>query len=173
MQLDDPDTGLLRFIRARKWDVSRAIAMFAGCMKWRLDNGVEDVSMNRNRHDNAGQSTDKHGSSSSISATNSSSTAVTKATPKRLRNSLSNTLLARYMHMEPQSRNIQFATFMCESILPRANHLRRCKSSSPLRLSHSGKFISCFARRTFAAFESNAMVSLTHVLGFGSHPMTD
>lgn len=47
VKLDDPDTGLLRFIRARKWDVGRAIAMFAGCMKWRLDNGVEDVSSNR------------------------------------------------------------------------------------------------------------------------------
>ncbi|CAO1635353.1 unnamed protein product [Sympodiomycopsis kandeliae] len=43
VKLDDPDTGLLRFIRARKWDVPRAVAMFAGCMKWRLDNGVEDL----------------------------------------------------------------------------------------------------------------------------------
>ncbi|CEH13726.1 Phosphatidylinositol transfer protein PDR16 and related proteins [Ceraceosorus bombacis] len=40
---DNPDTNLLRFLRARKWDVSRAMAMLATCLKWRLDSGVEHV----------------------------------------------------------------------------------------------------------------------------------
>ncbi|PWN53091.1 hypothetical protein IE53DRAFT_384440 [Violaceomyces palustris] len=43
---DNPDTDMLRFLRARKWDVSRALAMLAGCMKWRLDNGVEELAEN-------------------------------------------------------------------------------------------------------------------------------
>ncbi|PWN97262.1 hypothetical protein FA09DRAFT_47595 [Tilletiopsis washingtonensis] len=38
---DSPDTAMLRFLRARKWDVSRALAMLCTCMKWRLDNDVE------------------------------------------------------------------------------------------------------------------------------------
>lgn len=42
-KFDSPDTTILRFLRARKWDVSRAIAMLASCMKWRLDNGVESL----------------------------------------------------------------------------------------------------------------------------------
>lgn len=42
VKFDNPDRIMLRFLRARKWDVSRAIAMLAGCLKWRLDNGVED-----------------------------------------------------------------------------------------------------------------------------------
>lgn len=41
IKLDDPDTVVLRFMRARKWDVKRALGMFAGCVKWRLDNKVE------------------------------------------------------------------------------------------------------------------------------------
>ncbi|CAO1613043.1 unnamed protein product [Jaminaea pallidilutea] len=43
VKLDDPDTCLLRFLRARKWDVRRAVAMLAKCMLWRLDNGIEDL----------------------------------------------------------------------------------------------------------------------------------
>lgn len=43
VKLDDPDTVLLRFLRARKWDVQKSIAMFAGCLKWRLDNKIEDL----------------------------------------------------------------------------------------------------------------------------------
>lgn len=43
VKMDNPDTDVLRFLRARKWDVSRAFAMMAGCMKWRLDNAVEDL----------------------------------------------------------------------------------------------------------------------------------
>lgn len=42
-KLDDPDTCVLRFMRARKWDTDRAIAMLAGCMKWRLDNDIEGL----------------------------------------------------------------------------------------------------------------------------------
>jgi hypothetical protein len=43
VKADDPDTIMLRFMRARKWDVSRAVAMLAGCLKWRLDNNVEEL----------------------------------------------------------------------------------------------------------------------------------
>lgn len=28
---------------SKQWDVTRAIAMLASCMKWRLDNGVEKL----------------------------------------------------------------------------------------------------------------------------------
>ncbi len=41
IKLDNPDGIFLRFLRARKWDVSRAMGMFASCLKWRLDNDVE------------------------------------------------------------------------------------------------------------------------------------
>jgi len=43
IKADNPDTDMLRFLRARKWDVSRATAMLAGCLKWRLDTGVEKL----------------------------------------------------------------------------------------------------------------------------------
>ena len=43
VKADNPDTDMLRFLRARKWDVGRAFAMMAGCMKWRLDNAVEEL----------------------------------------------------------------------------------------------------------------------------------
>lgn len=43
VKFDDPDTIMLRFMRARKWDTTRAVAMLAGCIKWRLDNGVDDL----------------------------------------------------------------------------------------------------------------------------------
>ncbi|KDN52424.1 CRAL/TRIO domain-containing protein [Tilletiaria anomala UBC 951] len=43
IKMDDPDATFLRFLRARKWDVTRALGMFASCLKWRLDNGVEDL----------------------------------------------------------------------------------------------------------------------------------
>lgn len=36
VKFDDPDTIMLRFLRARKWDVGRAIAMMAGCLKCEL-----------------------------------------------------------------------------------------------------------------------------------------
>ncbi|CEH13304.1 Phosphatidylinositol transfer protein PDR16 and related proteins [Ceraceosorus bombacis] len=40
---DHPDSSMLRFLRARKWDVSRAVAMLAACMHWRLNNDVESL----------------------------------------------------------------------------------------------------------------------------------
>jgi hypothetical protein len=36
---DHPDTTMLRFLRARKWDVDAATAMLASTLKWRLDTG--------------------------------------------------------------------------------------------------------------------------------------
>ena len=41
VKMDAPDAVFLRFLRARKWDVTRAMGMFATCLKWRLDNDVE------------------------------------------------------------------------------------------------------------------------------------
>ncbi len=41
VKFDNPDGIFLRFLRARKWDVTRAMGMFASCLKWRLDNDVE------------------------------------------------------------------------------------------------------------------------------------
>ena len=41
VKMDNPDGIFLRFLRARKWDVTRAMGMFASCLKWRLDNNVE------------------------------------------------------------------------------------------------------------------------------------
>jgi len=41
IKMDNPDGIFLRFLRARKWDVTRALGMFASCLKWRLDNDVE------------------------------------------------------------------------------------------------------------------------------------
>lgn len=38
---DNPDGNMLRFIRARKGDVERGLAMMATCLKWRLDTDVE------------------------------------------------------------------------------------------------------------------------------------
>ncbi|KAK0546111.1 hypothetical protein OC845_004770 [Tilletia horrida] len=43
VQGDYPDTGMLRFLRARKWDVPRALAMLAATLKWRLDTKVDDI----------------------------------------------------------------------------------------------------------------------------------
>ncbi|UZJ53653.1 hypothetical protein CBS101457_002973 [Exobasidium rhododendri] len=43
---DHPDTTMLRFLRARKWDVERATAMLASTLKWRLDTGVDHMSEN-------------------------------------------------------------------------------------------------------------------------------
>lgn len=38
---DSPDGNMLRFVRARKGDVARGLAMMATCLKWRLDTDVE------------------------------------------------------------------------------------------------------------------------------------
>lgn len=43
---DHPDTTMLRFLRARKWDVDRATAMMASTLRWRLDTGVDKMSEN-------------------------------------------------------------------------------------------------------------------------------
>lgn len=40
---DHPDMSMLRFLRARKWEVDRAIAMLAAAIKWRIDENVEDI----------------------------------------------------------------------------------------------------------------------------------
>ncbi|KAJ1891910.1 phosphatidylinositol transfer protein csr1 [Kickxella alabastrina] len=37
---DHPDVLLLRFLRARKWQVDDALAMFLSCLKWRIDEQV-------------------------------------------------------------------------------------------------------------------------------------
>lgn len=40
---DNPDGTMLRFVRARKGDVDRALAMMATCLKWRMDSDVESL----------------------------------------------------------------------------------------------------------------------------------
>ncbi|CAN6633372.1 phosphatidylinositol transfer protein Csr1p [Trichomonascus vanleenenianus] len=40
---DNPDNLLLRFLRARKWNVADALAMFGETLKWRLEYGVEEI----------------------------------------------------------------------------------------------------------------------------------
>lgn len=34
--MDNPDTIALRFLRARKWNITAAVAMLASCIKWRM-----------------------------------------------------------------------------------------------------------------------------------------
>lgn len=40
---DHPDIAMLRFLRARKWDISRTIAMIASTLKWRLDTNLDTL----------------------------------------------------------------------------------------------------------------------------------
>ncbi|RIA92224.1 CRAL-TRIO domain-containing protein [Glomus cerebriforme] len=40
---DDPDILLLRFLRARKWDVEKAVVMLIATLKWRLQFDVEEI----------------------------------------------------------------------------------------------------------------------------------
>lgn len=40
-KMEDPDGLLCRFLRARKWKLLPAMAMFAGALKWRLDSDLE------------------------------------------------------------------------------------------------------------------------------------
>ncbi|KAE8250525.1 hypothetical protein A4X13_0g4653 [Tilletia indica] len=42
-KLDHPDVTMLRFLRARKWDVDRALAMLAAALKFRLDKDIEGI----------------------------------------------------------------------------------------------------------------------------------
>ncbi|KAK4056713.1 hypothetical protein OIO90_002265 [Microbotryomycetes sp. JL221] len=41
--MDDPDMDMLRFLRARKWDTKRGVAMLCSCIKWRMDSDVEKI----------------------------------------------------------------------------------------------------------------------------------
>ncbi|KAG0145554.1 hypothetical protein CROQUDRAFT_658474 [Cronartium quercuum f. sp. fusiforme G11] len=41
IMMDDPDVIVLKFLRARKWNVSAGVAMMASCMKWRIEFGVD------------------------------------------------------------------------------------------------------------------------------------
>lgn len=40
---DHPDAAMLRYLRARKWEVNRALVMMVSCLSWRLDSHVDDV----------------------------------------------------------------------------------------------------------------------------------
>ncbi|KAI9208295.1 CRAL-TRIO domain-containing protein [Polychytrium aggregatum] len=40
---DNPDAMVLRFLRARKWDVDAAIAMLMQCIRWRIEFGVRSI----------------------------------------------------------------------------------------------------------------------------------
>lgn len=40
---DPPDMVMLKFLRARKWNVERAVAMLARCIKWRIDVDVAGI----------------------------------------------------------------------------------------------------------------------------------
>ncbi|KAK8022618.1 hypothetical protein PG993_013385 [Apiospora rasikravindrae] len=42
IKMDHPDQLLLRFLRARKWDVNKALVMLVSTMKWRQDHKVDD-----------------------------------------------------------------------------------------------------------------------------------
>ncbi|KAG0356708.1 CRAL-TRIO domain-containing protein [Gamsiella multidivaricata] len=42
---DHPDSLVLRFLRARKWDVGKGLLMLLNGFKWRLEQGVEDVKL--------------------------------------------------------------------------------------------------------------------------------
>ncbi|KAI7939576.1 hypothetical protein MJO29_014312 [Puccinia striiformis f. sp. tritici] len=39
----DPDVVVLKFLRARKWNVLAGVAMIAACLKWRIEYGVDDI----------------------------------------------------------------------------------------------------------------------------------
>lgn len=41
--IDNPDTLLLRFLRARKWDVDAAFDMLAAALRWRVDERVDEI----------------------------------------------------------------------------------------------------------------------------------
>lgn len=40
---DNPDSGVLRFLRARKWDIDRALAMLCAALKFRFEMDVEGI----------------------------------------------------------------------------------------------------------------------------------
>lgn len=41
--MDNPDSIMLRFLRARKWNPGAALAMMCTCVKWRIDYGVDKI----------------------------------------------------------------------------------------------------------------------------------
>ncbi|MBW0553014.1 hypothetical protein O181_092729 [Austropuccinia psidii MF-1] len=43
IMMDDPDVIVLKFLRARKWNVPAGVAMMAACLKWRIEYGVEKI----------------------------------------------------------------------------------------------------------------------------------
>ncbi|EMR08583.1 hypothetical protein PNEG_03059 [Pneumocystis murina B123] len=43
IKMDHPDAVLLRFLRARKWDISKSFVMLAATVYWRQETGVEEV----------------------------------------------------------------------------------------------------------------------------------
>ncbi|EFP87068.2 uncharacterized protein PGTG_13287 [Puccinia graminis f. sp. tritici CRL 75-36-700-3] len=43
IMMDDPDVIVLKFLRARKWNVAAGVAMMAACMKWRIEYGVDSI----------------------------------------------------------------------------------------------------------------------------------
>jgi len=43
MAMDDPDSIMLRFLRARKWNPGAASAMLASCLKWRIEAKVMEI----------------------------------------------------------------------------------------------------------------------------------
>ncbi|KAK7960526.1 hypothetical protein PG996_011172 [Apiospora saccharicola] len=51
IKMDHPDQLLLRFLRARKWDVNKALVMLVSTMKWRQDYKVDDdIMLNGEEH---------------------------------------------------------------------------------------------------------------------------
>lgn len=40
---EDPDALLLRFLRARKWDVDKAWKMLASTLKWRIETNIDPI----------------------------------------------------------------------------------------------------------------------------------
>lgn len=45
LKLDNPDALLLRFLRARKWDVEKALIMMISTLRWRLEVRVDEDTM--------------------------------------------------------------------------------------------------------------------------------
>jgi len=52
IKFDDPDAVMLRFLRARKWDVDRALVMMVSALKWRITemHVDDDVMVNGEEH---------------------------------------------------------------------------------------------------------------------------
>lgn len=40
---EDPDVLMLRFLRARKWDVEKAFNMLTSTIKWRIDTDIAGI----------------------------------------------------------------------------------------------------------------------------------